>query len=461
MNRARSQKSARVHQNLTPYAPASISPRTLRTRISRVYTEMLRYPEPSALLLSSASKKSKSGDQEYPFHQQSDFRYLTGSEIERSALLLSTRLIKGRLLAQSPVLFAEPTDRKRVLWDGPAPRARQLSDALQAELCFSRDIRADLLKRLSGHQRLYVTYEPETIGSAVVDTLLKRPWYLRGAFPVQFHLAEELLTPLRLKKDKEELTLISAAGALTTSALYDTLPLISPQITEQFVGAAIDFFFRTRGATPGFSTIAAAGRNAATLHHTPSDRRLRNGDLLLIDCGASLHGYSADITRMLPIGGSFGPAQRIAYDGVLRAQTAAIDAIRSGTKVRAVFDVAAEILTETLIELRVLKGKLRNLIKKRAYVPYFPHSIGHTLGLDVHDVGNLRGNEGATLESGMVFTVEPGLYFRKPAGKVPAMGIRIEDDVFVTTRGCKVITEGFPKDPDELESLLAPLPADH
>lgn len=441
--------------------PPTISPRSLRTRINRVYGEMLRHPEPSALLLSSAVRKHKSGDQDFPFHQHSDFRYLTGSELETAALLIYTSREKGRVRAQKPVLFCPPIDRKKLIWEGPTPNARQLSTALHAELCVTKDQRTEILKRLSGCKRLYFTYDPATIATSVADALIKRPWYQRADFPSQFHLAEELLTPLRIKKDREEVALISEAGGITTSALYDTLPLISPQISEQFVGAAIDFFFRTRGTTPGFSTIAAAGRNAATLHHTPSDRRLRNGDLLLIDCGASLQGYSADITRVLPIGGAFSPAQRIAYSGVLRAQRAAIDAIRSGVKVRAVFLQAAEVLTETLVELRVLKGKVRSLMKKRAYAPYFPHSIGHTLGLDVHDVGNLRGSETATLEAGMVFTVEPGLYFRKPVGKVPAMGIRIEDDVLVGARGAQILTEGFPKDPDELQELLAPVPGNH
>jgi len=177
--------------------------------------------------------------------------------------------------------------------------------------------------------------------------------------------------------------------------------------------------------------------------------------MLLIDCGAEYSMYAADITRVFPVSGTFSGPRRDVYEIVLAAQKAAIRAVRPGADVAAVYRAAARVLVEGLVELGVLRGKASRLLERGAYRPYFPHSIGHTLGLDVHDIGRMRGERRLTLQEGMVISIEPGLYFTSRAGKVPACGVRIEDDVLVTAGGARVLSAAFPKEPGEIEQLLA------
>jgi Xaa-Pro aminopeptidase len=170
--------------------------------------------------------------------------------------------------------------------------------------------------------------------------------------------------------------------------------------------------------------------------------------------------YASDVTRTLPVGDSIDPALRYLYETVLRAQERAIAKIKPGVLVSELHKTAAEELTYGLKELGILKGKLSALVTKGAYRPWFPHGIGHSLGIDVHDVGPANGDRLERLEAGMVMTIEPGLYFSKPIGPLPACGVRIEDDILVTRTGHKVLTESvFPKELDTVMGLLGSIAA--
>ena len=159
---------------------------------------------------------------------------------------------------------------------------------------------------------------------------------------------------------------------------------------------------------------------------------------------------------MLPVGGKFTPEDKAVYEIVLEAQKAALRNIRGGQKIGKAYFAAARVMTEGLVDLKVLRGKVSKLFENKAYRPYFPHGIGHSLGLDVHDVGSIRGNPDALLQPGMVVTVEPGLYFAKAIGKVKPCGVRIEDNVLVTKKGCEILSAGFPKEiPDIEQAMLA------
>jgi Xaa-Pro aminopeptidase len=164
--------------------------------------------------------------------------------------------------------------------------------------------------------------------------------------------------------------------------------------------------------------------------------------------------YCSDITRTIPIG-SISTAQTTLYEAVLSAQRAAIKKIKNNVLIRDIYLAAAKELALGLKETGVLKGSISMLMKKQAFKPYFPHGIGHSLGIDVHDVGGLRGNHEARLKEGMVFTIEPGVYLPSPTKHLPALGIRIEDDIVVTKGGCTVLTEeAFPKELSEVGKLL-------
>jgi Xaa-Pro aminopeptidase len=217
--------------------------------------------------------------------------------------------------------------------------------------------------------------------------------------------------------------------------------------------------FRRGGCqAPAYTPIVAGGANACVLHYVSNDKPLRDGDLLLIDAAGEYHGYAADITRTFPVNGRFSGPQKAAYEIVLAAQAAAIEAVKPGHTWNAPHEAALRVLTRGLVDLKLLAGEVDGLIEKEAYKPYYMHRTGHWLGLDVHDAGDYkREGEWRQLEPGMALTVEPGLYFR-PGKDVPQhlenIGIRIEDDVVVTADGPRVLTEAAPKTVKDIEEAM-------
>ena len=276
-----------------------------------------------------------------------------------------------------------------------------------------------------------------------------------------------------------------------------------PGMHEYEVQAAIEFIFRRHGSPRnGYPSIVASGPNACILHYTENTRRLEDGDLVLIDAGCEYGYYAADITRTFPVNGRFTAAQRLIYDIVLKAQLTAIEAAKPGNRYAAIHDAARRVLTEGLVALGLLPRSVDESLAMHHYREFYPHSTGHWLGMDVHDVGDYSVHrQSRVLEPGMVLTVEPGLYFdperamatyslraysdvemrerRDQLGMAAArklemaekeqaqtithpiaqefrgIGIRIEDDVLITEHGNEVLTQGTPKTLEEVEQMCA------
>ena len=220
-------------------------------------------------------------------------------------------------------------------------------------------------------------------------------------------------------------------------------------------------FARAGSRFPAYPSIVAGGANACILHYVENAAVLKDGDLLLIDAGCEIECYASDITRTFPIGGAFSTEQRALYDVVLAAQKAAIAKVKPGNHWNAPHETAVEVITEGLLELGLLKGKLKNLLAKERYKSFYMHRTGHWLGMDVHDVGDYKiDGEWRVLEPGMVMTVEPGIYVpnvRSVPKPYRNIGIRIEDDVLVTRDGHEVLTAAVPKEPKEVERLVGSL----
>jgi Xaa-Pro aminopeptidase len=228
---------------------------------------------------------------------------------------------------------------------------------------------------------------------------------------------------------------------------------------EYEVMAELTHEFRRNNADISYHPIVGGGANTCTLHYHDNDAELNDGDLLLIDAGCEYDLYASDITRTFPVGGRYTPEQRAVYEVVLQAQYAAIEKIKPGNHWNDPHDAAVRVITQGLVKLGILKGKVPQLIRDGAYRPYFMHRTGHWLGMDVHDVGDYRvGEEWRVLEPGMVLTVEPGIYLsgktKGLARKWANIGVRIEDDVAVTATGHEVLTAGLAKEPDEVEKLI-------
>lgn len=420
-----------------------------QTRRHKIHKMLRESGKKSALVLSSNPYRQKSNDTKFPYRPNSDLFYLTGSLAEDVTLVITSE-------NKTPLLIGLPPNPVKDLWEGRPVKPKSLATALQAEFVQSANQVEFLQKHLSRYETVYTQAIQGTVSYDFGESVLRLNALGNEKLPRTVCTSDPFMSQFRLFKSKVEIEAIVNAAEVTGYALSAIVPMAQAGHYEYEIGASIDYIFRVNQGEPAFQTIVGTGPSAATLHYHALSRKLRDGELLLIDCGAEVDMYAADITRTLPVGGKFGPAQRLLYETVLNAQLAAIKKIRHGVKIREVYLAAADVLTRGLIELNVLKGKTSSLLSNSAYKPWFPHGIGHSLGLDVHDIGDLRGNNDATLQEGMVFTVEPGLYFPKPIGKLPACGVRIEDDVYVTKTGCQVLTDQvFPKHIDEVEALFS------
>ena len=269
-----------------------------------------------------------------------------------------------------------------------------------------------------------------------------------------------LLDEMRLVKDDSEIALMRRAAAISVEAHRQAMRTARPGVFEYEVEAVVEQAFRRAGAqAPAYPSIVASGPNACVLHYVENERRMADGDLLLIDAGCELDGYASDITRSFPVGGRFAGAQRDIYQLVLDAQHAAVREIRPGAPWNAPHDAAVAVLARGLIDLGLLNGSLDTVLENHDYRRFYMHRTGHWLGLDVHDAGEYKqGGDWRPLTPGMMLTVEPGCYVR-PAEDVPEafwnIGVRIEDDALVTADGCELITAGAPKTIDDIEQWMA------
>jgi Xaa-Pro aminopeptidase len=276
--------------------------------------------------------------------------------------------------------------------------------------------------------------------------------------PPEFVALGHVLDDMRLYKSRAEQTRLRRAAQIAIGAHRRAMRFARPGRMEYEVMAEVLHEFRSHNADSSYHPIVAAGGNACILHYRDNDRRLCDGDLLLLDAGCEHDYYASDITRTFPVSGRFTPAQRAVYEVVLEAQLAAIDKVRPGNHWNEPHEAAVRTITYGLVRLGILKGSTARLIKEQAYLPFFSHRTGHWLGLDVHDVGDYKvGGEWRVMEAGMVLAVEPGIYVR-PSSRVPKefwdIGVRIEDDLLVTDGDPDVLTAALEKTPDAVERVV-------
>jgi Xaa-Pro aminopeptidase len=283
----------------------------------------------------------------------------------------------------------------------------------------------------------------------------KGPWDLRDP--------GQLLDRMRMIKEPSELALMREAADLAVRGHLAAMRAGRPGVGEWEIQALLDQTFRAHAANSGtsFPAIVGSGANGTVLHYVTNERRIEDGDLVLVDAGAEVGFYCSDITRVFPASGRFTEPQRAVYDVVLRALEAAIAEIRPGAPATGVHEAARRELVQGMIDLKLLEGEPEKLIEEEKFKTFFMHNTSHWLGLDVHDVGPYREPDGepVVLRPGMVLTVEPGLYIPEDAEDVPAelrgIGIRLEDDVLVTEDGHENLTRAVPVDPDEVERICA------
>ena len=408
-------------------------------------------------ILPAAPVRKRSRDVEYRYRQDSDFYYLTGfTEPDAVAVLVPGRK-QGEFL-----LFCRERDPERELWDGSRAGQDGAIEEFGADDAFPIDDIDDIIPGLiEGCTRVYYTMGMYAdFDSHVADWVNSlRSKLSRGVHtPQEFVALDHLLHDMRLYKSRAEISALRRSAKIAVAAHKRAMKIARPGLYEYEVEAEFRHEFRRNGAWASYSPIVGRGPNACTLHYVDNRDVLQDGDLLLIDAGCELDYYASDITRTFPVNGRFSPEQRAVYEVVLEAQNAAIEKAVKGNHWNDPHDAAVRAITKGLRSLGLLDGSLPKLIKDGAYRQYYMHRTGHWLGMDVHDVGDYKvGDEWRILEPGMVMTVEPGVYIPNKRNVPKAfrnIGVRIEDDVAVTSNGPDVLSKGLAKDPDEIEALM-------
>ncbi len=267
---------------------------------------------------------------------------------------------------------------------------------------------------------------------------------------------------MRLIKDKNEITLMKRAAAIAVSGHLRAMKKCKPGIYEFELAAELLYeFIRLGGDRPAFETIIASGKDSCTLHYSKNNKQFAAGDMVVIDAGVEYEHYVSDVSRTYPINGKFSKEQQAIYEIVLAAQSSVTSEIRPGVNWNHLQATSDRVITDGLIELGLLSGNRDDLIAKGESKKFTIHKIGHWLGLDVHDVGDYFYEDGGrTLEVGMVFTVEPGVYLNPDTlanlgDRWKNIGVRIEDDILVTDGGCEVLTAGLLKEVSAIEKVMS------
>ena len=416
----------------------------------------------SIAIIPAAHEATRSYDTEYKFRQDSDFLYLTGFPEPDAVAVIDPANKKNPY-----TLYVRPRDPLMETWYGRRQGVEGAVKNYGADKAVSIEkFAADLPKLLDGHENLYYRF---SVDKALDQQILQylsgqRVRRLKTAYPPHTIIDPTILIhEMRLHKTTEEVELMQRASDIAAEAHVLAMKSVKPGMNEYQVESLMESYMRHEGANGvAYNSIIGGGDNATILHYVENNMPLKDGDLILIDAGAEYQGYASDITRTFPINGRFTPAQREVYDVVLDVQNQCIEATKTGNTVKARQDFSIELLTEGMKKLGLLKGKTQDLIKKKAYMKYYMHGVGHYLGLDVHDAGRYFMDQTAKnsrpFAPGMVLTVEPGLYIPPDDKSAPAkyrgIGIRIEDDVLVTESGNRNLTSKVPKDPDAIEDLM-------
>ncbi|OJW94646.1 aminopeptidase P N-terminal domain-containing protein [Thiobacillus sp. 65-1402] len=407
-------------------------------------------------IVATAPEVPRNRDTHYPYRHDSYFYWLTGFAEPEAVVVLV-----GGAAPQS-ILFCRDKDETREIWDGfrHGPAAAQEKFGFDAAHSVA-ELDARLPELMGNRARLAYAVGQEPAWDARVIGWLNavRAKTRQGiAAPGEIVDVRHALDEMRLIKDVHELALMRRAAEISTRAHGIAMRATRPGRHEYEIEAELLCAFRSGGAeAPAYTSIVASGANACVLHYVFNNQPLADGDLLLIDAAAEFGSYAADITRTFPVNGRFSAAQKDAYELVLAAQAAAINEVRPGRHWNSPHEAAVRVLTQGMVDLKLLAGSVDGLIESNAYNRFYMHRTGHWLGMDVHDAGEYKiKGEWRPLVPGMTLTVEPGLYIR-PADDVPEafwnIGIRIEDDVAVTESGCEVLTSP-PKTVDEIEAWM-------
>ncbi len=420
------------------------------------------------LVIPAGSLKVRSNDCDYRFRPHSAFSHLSGlgEDLEEDAVLViedeqSTLFFHGRVPRTDPEFYSSP--RYGEMWVGARPSAEEMAALTGLTIRDTSELNAALAAPVAGKLRVVPNADQKVQG--LVDAL-------RGTDREADAELDEALSQMRLTKDEFEISEMERACAATLvgfeAVIADLPEAVRQGRGERWVEGVFGLHARHLGNALGYETIAAGADHANTLHWIRNDGELKEGDLLLLDAGVEVESlYTADITRTLPVSGTFSPEQRMVYQAVLDAQQAGMDAAKPGAKFLDVHNAAIRIVAERLHDWGILPVSVDEALSEEGgqFRRWMVHGTSHHLGIDVHDCAAAPAEEYrlGELKPGMIITVEPGIYLKSTDLMVPeelrGIGVRIEDDILITEDGYRVLSAAFPRDPDAVEAWIAQVQA--
>jgi Xaa-Pro aminopeptidase len=444
-------KSGWADTELRDLSPIPQAPHTAERRAAL----SARFPG-ERLVVPAGNLKTRANDTEYPFRASTEYVHLTGDQTQDAVLVMeptagghdSTAYLLPRSDRDNGEFWLSGQGE---LWVG---RRHSLAEGEQLLGIPCADVRGlpELLSQATGPVRVVRGHD------AAVETALTDKVTAERDSELKTFLSE-----LRLVKDEWEIAELEKACDSTARGFEDVVKVLdrAEATTERYIEGTFFLRARVEGNDIGYGSICAAGPHATTLHWVRNDGPVRSGELLLLDAGVETADlYTADVTRTLPVSGTYTDLQRQIYDAVYEAQEAGIAAVRPGAKYRDFHDAAQRVLAERLVSWGIVEGPVERVLELGLQRRWTLHGTGHMLGLDVHDCAQARTESyvDGTLEPGMVLTVEPGLYFQADDLTVPeeyrGIGVRIEDDILVTADGNRNLSAGLPRRSDEVESWM-------
>jgi len=413
----------------------------------------------SAVIIQSANMTSRNSDVEYLFRQDSTFFYFTGFD-EPDALALLIK--RGEVFEYH--LFCQPRNPEMEIWYGYRCGEEGVVEQYSADVGYSNlSLDEKMPQLLDGINHLYYSHGCERLNKQVNTWLSSMRSRSRAGVIAPSHLLQldDISNEMRLIKSPAEQEMMRAAAQISADAHVRAMQSCQPGVMEYQLDAHIQHHFAMNGAPQAaYPSIIGGGENACILHYINNNQVLCDGDLVLIDAGAEYQYYAGDITRTFPVNGQFSPEQKALYALTLKANMDCIAMIAPGVNFNDIHDCAVKVITTGLVELGLLSGDVDELIEQAAFRAFFMHKLGHWIGMDVHDVGNYKiDGQWRALIAGMAMTVEPGIYVATDNMDVDekwrGIGVRIEDDILVTDKGCEVMTAGVPKSISEIEALMA------
>ena len=402
----------------------------------------------SVAIIVNSKESIRNKDCHYPFRSDSNFHYLSGfPEPDTIVMIFGGKNPKS-------IIFCQPKDEIKEIWNGYVYGPKQASKEFLFDEGYPLADAQKLIPKFIKSKKIFL------LPSSMVGHIFSPKW-----FEINNKLREdlsEILDGMRVVKNDFEVNLMRKSADIAANAHIHAMKLTAPDKYEyEIEGEILNQFFRLGSRNPAYSSIVASGINGCTLHYIENDSQMKDGDLLLIDAGCEVGSYASDITRTFPVNGKFSSAQKEIYQLVLSAQKAAIEKVKVGLFFDDPHKEALKIIIDGLIDLGILIGSRDEVYEKELYKKFFMHRTSHWLGLDVHDVGKYlsksKNSQAVKFTEGNVLTIEPGCYIR-PSDHVSkefwGIGVRIEDDVLVTSAGHDVLSKNAPKEIKELEEVI-------